>query len=297
MIDELRQIAIFAKTIEHGSFRAAAQALRLSPSVVSHHVAQLEERLGTALLYRSTRKLSLTPDGERMLLAARTMIEAAENGLHEISSHTDQPSGILRLTLPAILSESEIIRHLADFSDQYPLVQLSLDFSDDRRDLISDGYDIAIRAGDMKDSSLKAQLLFKFERRLVASQAYLAERASPKAPADLETWDWLELAPVWNKKTEFHNARKRSTVKKLNSRISTNSAQTLSHLACAGAGLAIIPQYLAAPQVAAGKLTFVLPDWSVDPISVFAVWPPNAPKDGLIKQLVNYLKDNLQQMQ
>ena len=90
MIDELRQIAIFAKTIEHGSFRATAQALRLSPSVVSHHVAQLEQRLGTALLYRTTRKLSLTPDGERLLHAAQAMIEAAEAGIQDITNKTEQ---------------------------------------------------------------------------------------------------------------------------------------------------------------------------------------------------------------
>lgn len=290
MIDELRQMAIFAKTVDHGSFRAAAAALRLSPSVVSHHVGQLEQRLGTALLYRSTRKLSLTPDGERMLLASRAMLEAAQAGLQDIASQTSLPSGLLRITVPAILAESSLAQHLAEFAIEHPQVQLSLDFSDTRRDLIADGYDIAIRAGDMKDSALKAQLLLAFERRLVAAKRYLDTQAKPLTPTDLEQCDWLEFAPIWQKKTEFRNGRRRCSVKKKQSRISTNNAQTMAHLARAGAGLAIIPEYLARRYIDSGDLEIVLPEWSVEAIKVYAVWPSNAPKDGLIKHLVKYLK-------
>jgi len=160
MLDELRQIAIFAKTVDHGSFRAAAQALRLSPSVVSHHVGQLEKNLGTALLYRSTRKLSLTPDGERLLEAAHNMINAAETGLQLISQQSNEHSGVLRVTVPALFTQSFLTEQLAEFTLEYPKVHLTLDFSEFRRDLIADGFDLAIRAGDMKDSSLKSQLLF-----------------------------------------------------------------------------------------------------------------------------------------
>jgi len=292
MLDELRQIAIFAKTVDHGSFRGAAGALRLSPSVVSHHVRQLEQRLGTALLYRSTRKLSLTPDGERLIVAARDMINAAESGLQDISNQTNQPSGILRITVPALLSHSALMDQFARFAVDYPQVQLSIDFSDTRRDLIADGYDIAIRAGEMKDSSLKAQRLFEFNRRLVASPVYLKSRPKPKTPSDLNDWDWLELAPVWNQKLEFRKARKRQTVAKSSFRISANSARALSQLARAGAGLAIIPEYLAQTLVDTGELEYVLGDWTVEPIKVYSVWPSNAPRDGLIQHLVKFIKSN-----
>lgn len=290
MLDDLRQIAIFAKTVDHGSFRAAAQALRLSPSVVSHHVGQLEERLGTALLYRSTRKLALTPDGERLLVAAQAMLEAAERGLQDISNHNSRPSGVLRITVPAMLAHSVLMDQLAKFSIEYPQVELSLDFSDSRRDLIADGFDMAIRAGQMKDSSLKAQLLFTFDRRLVASPAYLESRKAPKTPADLHTWDWLELAPVWHQKTEFRKGRRVKQVKR-QTRLSANSAQALVQLVRAGAGVAVVPEYLAEPHIANGELVNVLADWTVDPINVFVVWPPNAPRDGLIKHLVNFLRE------
>jgi len=290
MLDELRQIAIFAKTVDHGSFRAAAKALQLSPSVVSHHVGQLEQSLGTALLYRSTRKLSLTPDGERLLESAHDMIEAAESGLQLISNQNNQHSGVLRITAPAIFASSVLIDHIAEFGLEYPNVDLSLDFSEMRRDIIADGFDIAIRAGDMKDSALKAQKLFEFERRLVASRAYLSSRAIPKSPSDLSDWDWIELAPVRGKKVEFRKVRRRQTVQKLNSRINANSAQAVSQLARAGVGLAIVPEFTVKPLVTASELEYVLSDWTIDPINVFAVWPSNAPKDGLIKHLVNFIK-------
>lgn len=290
MLDELRQIAIFAKTVDHGSFRAAAQAMRLSPSVVSHHVGQLEDRLGTALLYRSTRKLSLTSDGERLLVAARVMLDAAESGIQEISHQTNQPSGMLRITVPALLSQSVLMDQLAEFALAYSQVKLSIDLSDARRDLLADGYDVAIRAGQMKDSSLKAQKLFEFERRLAASPAYIKSHTRPKSPKDLVEWDWLELAPVWNQKIEFRNERKRQSVSLKKTRISVNNAHALSYLARAGAGLAILPQYLTEPYIEAGELEYVLSDWSVRPINVFAVWPSNAPKDGLIKHLIKHLR-------
>jgi DNA-binding transcriptional LysR family regulator len=292
MLDELRQIAIFAKTVDHGSFRGAAAALRLSPSVVSHHVRQLEERLGVALLYRSTRKLSLTADGERLLVAARAMTEAVEAGLQDISNETNLPTGILRVTVPALLSHAGLIDQFAQFALDYPQVQLSIDFSDARRDLIADGYDVAIRAGEMKDSALKAQILFQFERRLVASPRYLKSRPTPKSPSELSDWDWLELAPVWNQKLVFRKSRKRQSVTKNNFRISANNAQALSQLARAGAGLAVVPEYLADPLIRTGELKTVLSGWAVEPIKVFSVWPSNAPKDGLIKHFTNFLKTN-----
>lgn len=291
MLDQLRQIAIFAKTIDHGSFRAAARALHLSPSVVSHHVTQLEKRLGVALIYRSTRKLSLTPDGERLLAAARAMIDAAEGGLQAVSNQTHQPSGVLRVTAPAVLAQSKLVDQFATFAIAHRNVQLSLDFSDVRRELIGDGFDVAIRMGWLKDSSLMARKLFDVRRRLVAAQSYLVTRPDPVSPRDLSDWDWLELAPVWSKKPEFRKAAQRVVVARPAPRISVNDAHALYGLTRSGAGLAIIPEFLAEADVVAGNLQYVLPDWTVSPVGVFAIWPPNAPRDGLVKHFVEFLAD------
>jgi DNA-binding transcriptional LysR family regulator len=294
MLDQLRQIAIFAKTIDHGSFRAAARAMHLSPSVVSHHVTQLEERLGTALIYRSTRKLSLTPHGETLIAAARAMIDAAEGGLQAVSDQARQPSGVLRVTAPAVLAQSKLVDQLAVFAIEHPNVQLSLDFSDVRRELIGDGFDVAIRMGWLKNSSLMSRKLFEVRRRLVAAPTYLTARPDPVSPDDLSGWEWLELAQVWLKKPEFVNGARRVVVERSAPRISVNDAHALYGLTRSGAGLAIIPEFLAEADVSAGTLQYVLPEWTVCPVGVFAVWPSNAPKDGLVKHFVEFLADKSQ---
>src|SRR5262245_62935400 len=115
MLDQLKALAVFAKVVECASFREAARALGLSPSVVSHHVAALERGLGQALLYRSTRRLALTPEGEALYGAARAMVDAAERGLDAAGAHGGEPAGSLRVTAPAMLAETEFCGDIAAF--------------------------------------------------------------------------------------------------------------------------------------------------------------------------------------
>ncbi|MGI9373016.1 MAG: LysR family transcriptional regulator [Hyphomicrobiales bacterium] len=289
MIDQLRQLAIFASAVEHGSFRAAAKDLRLSPSVVSHHISQLEEKLGTPLMYRSTRKLRLTPEGERLCGAAQEMIEAAEAGLSDISDQTRQFSGLLRVTVPAVLAQSSLLDQFAAFTQKYPRAQLSVDFSDLRRELIADGFDVAIRMGFLKDSAYFARKLFDVDRILVASPDYLNSHATPQLPSDLSNWAWIELVPVSQQKVIFKMGAKTSTVSRPISRVNVNSAYALSRFARAGAGLAILPGFMVQQELSAGRLHHVLPDWTVPAVGVYAVWPPNVPKNGLVKSFVEQL--------
>lgn len=290
MLDQLRQIAIFAKTIDHGSFRAAAKALRLSPSVVSHHITQLEEQLGVALLYRSTRKLSLTRDGERLIGAARKMMDAAEAGLQAVSERAPQPSGELRVTAPAVLAQSAIVKRIAEFSKTYPGVHLTLDFTDLRREVIGNGIDVALRMGWLKDSTLKARKLYDVDRCLIAAKSYLEARADPATPKDLEDWDWLELTQV-KLTSKFQKSGHQPITLKPSPNLSVNDAHALYHLARSGAGLAIIPEFLAHEDIAAGIIQKVLPDWNTYPVGVFAVWPPNAPKESLTALFVKFLAE------
>lgn len=289
MIDRLRQMAIFAKTIDHGSFRGAAKELRLSPSVVSHHISQLEENLGIALIYRSTRKLSLTRDGERLLIAARKMLQAVEGELQNLSATADVPSGELRLTVPSVLSHSSITERIAAFSIAYPRIQLSVDYSDTRRKLIDDGYDFAIRMGPKSRNSATSRSLFTVKRKLIASSSYLRSRPEIQEPNDLLSWDWITLAPVQSVPMKFSRKGERAVTIKPDTRMFTNDATALYRLARAGAGLAIVPEFLIEQDVAAGKIQQLLPDWGLPSIDVFAVWPANAPKHGIIHLALNAL--------
>ena len=287
MLDQLRQIAIFAKTIDHGSFRGAARELGLSPSVVSHHVSQLEEHLGVALIYRTTRKLALTQEGEQLLASTHPMFKAVESTLSELSNSETNPTGELRVTTPSILINSVLTDMLAAFSIEHRGVKLILEYSDERQDIITGGYDIAIRMAVKRKRSTSTRTLFKAERRLVASTGYLKNCPKVTKPQDLLSWDWIELSPVRHIKPTFRKARSKPVTIKPTPHIAANDALAVYHLARAGAGLAVVPDFLAKEGVISGVVKYVLPDWTLDPIEVYADWPSNAPKNGLINLLVD----------
>lgn len=293
MIDQLRQLAIFAKTIDHGSFRGAAGDLHLSPSVVSHHISQLEAHLGVALLYRTTRKLSLTPDGERLLSATRNMLAAVEGELADISSTGDAPSGELRITVPSLLAQSKFTDAIAAFAVEHPRVRLFMNYTDERKELLENGLDVAFRMSVKGQDSRTSRVLFEVERRLMGAASYVASRPVANSPTDVADWDWLSLSPVHNRGLSFEQSDKRRVKIKPNTKVTSNDAQSLYSLTKAGVGIAALPRFLATTEIADGSTVCVLPDWKLDPLKIYAEWPSNAPREGLIKRFVDHLSDEL----
>jgi len=292
MLNQLRQIAIFAKTVEHRSFRAAAKVLHLSPSVVSHHIAKLEEELGVALLYRSTRKLSLTSDGEALLVSAHAMIDSAEDFFNVATKQSTQLIGELSITLPAVLQQSDLLKHIGTFGKLHPNVDLKLDFSDIQKDLIKDGVDVAIRMGWLEDSGLKARKLYEVSRHVVASTRYLDSKPNKITVEEVETWDWIELSPIgFRKLYSFPNEPNRTFKPK--STIRLNSALAMGQLVLNDNGLAALPEFMIKDGIASGKLKYILPEINLEPIGIYAVWPANAPKGGMTSRFVEYLKNNI----
>ncbi|ABC30634.1 Transcriptional regulator [Hahella chejuensis KCTC 2396] len=289
MIDELRALAVFAKTVEAGSFRAAASALSLSPSVVSHHISGLETRLGVALLYRSTRRLSLTSEGERLFDHAKTMLAAAEAGLNAIIEQAAEPTGKLTITAPAVLARGPFTADVAAFALAFPKISLFINYSDIRQDLIRDGIDLAIRIGEMADSSLKSKKLFDLTRRLVAAPGYLKNRPTPNHPADLLQWEWIGLKMRPNYKL-LHSASGERQRIDFTPRITVDSIDAVCQLAAAGLGLATPPAFLVEDDLRNGRLCEPLPAWRVDTLGVYAVWPPNAARESLTYRFIQFLQ-------
>lgn len=289
MINNLRQIAIFATTIDHGSFRAAAKALKLSPSVISSQISDLEANLGVALIYRSTRSISLTKDGEDLLRSARIMMEAAESGIQSITAKASEPSGELKITLPAVLAHSQIIGQLSTFSKLYSNIQLTIDFSDTQKNLIKDGYDLSIRMGWLKDSALISKKLKDEKRILVASTEYVNSKPIPETPKDLSDWNWLELSAVKGIKHKFQHKTYGTKTVKPKSALAINDAFALYQFSKSGNGLASVPEFLAREDIKTGKMSQVLSEWQLDSLGIYAVWPQNAPKHGLTKILIEHL--------
>lgn len=283
MLDELRQIAIFAKTIEHGTFRAAAEELRLSPSVISHHIAQLEEKLGVALIYRSTRRMTLTQEGARLLSSATVMLDAVEAGLDDLRGQARDPVGELRVTLPSVLSQSRLIGDIAAFRLRYPRVNIHLDFTDERRDMIRDGYDLAIRMGPHRKRAPNRRTLFMTKRCLVAARSYLSGREPLRRPADLGGCDWVELAPARGIRTVLKKPGQTAVQITPQAGIVANDATAVYRLAQAGAGVGIVPDFL----IDRDRVMVLFPDWTLDPLGTYAEWPGNLPSNSPARLLVD----------
>ncbi|MEL7378559.1 MAG: LysR family transcriptional regulator [Pseudomonadota bacterium] len=290
MIDKLRSIAIFATVVDQGTFRAAAQALGLAPSRVSETVSSLEADLGVTLLYRSTRSLSLTQDGRLLYERARAMLSEAEQGLDALQPASDDPVGRLRITAPAFVTQSCLMDRFAGFAQLYPRVDLSFDFSDARRDLIRDGFDIGLRAGWLEDSGLMARSIGSEPRYLVAHPEFLARHEPVRHPSDLEALEWIGFA-MRGDQTEMHGPGGQTVRVAERARISVNSAAALYEFSTRALGLTDIPQTMAEQGIARGDLVRVLPDWELKPLGLYAVWPDQSRRENLTILFVRFLAE------
>ncbi|WP_028301600.1 LysR family transcriptional regulator [Oceanospirillum beijerinckii] len=297
MIDDLKAIAIFAETVRQGSFRGAAKVLGLSPSVVSYHVSQLEQRLGNALLYRSTRKLSLTHKGEVLYQHAQLMLNAAQSGLEQIMPENAEPSGKLSISLPSVLSQSYISKEIAAFALRYPKVELNIMSTDTRQHLIKEGIDLAIRIGEMGDSSLKAKRLGAIKRKLVCSRALWQQQCQNQdqtdgtSPHRLETLPWIKLAMLPNSRTLIRPDGEKIRLH-FHSQTTVNDVTLMTQLCKHGLGIATPPDYLIEHALADGSVIELLPDWQVESIPFYGVWPANASMNSNARHLLSYLSDN-----
>lgn len=292
MIDDLKSMAVFVEAIKQGSFRGAAKTLGLSAPSISYNISELEKRLGCALIYRTTRKLSLTHEGEQLFIHAKKMLESAEQGIQALQKTQQDLRGHLRVTITSALLNSKVSRAVADFAHANPLINLSINFTDQQEDIVANAIDVAIRAGKLEDSSLKCKRLGSIERKLVCSKSYYENKQAPKHPKDLQQWDWINL-----KMMPQHRMLKRraeAAVKAFGkNRISLNSVESASVFCRYGFGLATPPEELVRHSINDGSLLEVLPDWKVDPIDFYALWPNNASPSSLTRKLIKFLETTL----
>lgn len=289
MIDILRPIAAFTVVVETGSFRAAAAKLGLSPAVVSHHVSTLEKRFDVPLLYRTTRKLTLTDTGREVAELGRTICDAGSAAYDTLQNRSSEPTGLLRVTAPAVFQYGPFLTDVSEFLKDHPSVRLQLDFSDKTVDLIDEGYDAAIRIGKLEDSALIARRVVGGSQVICAAPSYLDGMELPKAPADLAS---LELIKAPGQTGNFklrHKLEVQADVDvKCTVRASVSTGYAAMRMALDGAGLVLLPRYLVR-DILGQSLIEVLPDWSAPEFSAYAVWPRNVGARSLAKAFVNHL--------
>ncbi|HEY6898925.1 MAG TPA: LysR family transcriptional regulator [Rhodocyclaceae bacterium] len=272
---EPNDLLIFARVAEAGSFSRAAERLGLPKSTVSRRVAFLEEQLGERLMLRTTRRLALTEFGQQLLEHAR-QVAAEVDSVKALSEHRQaRPSGRLRVSMPSDFATLLLTDMLAAFIAMHPAVSLELDLSPRRVDLLGENFDLALRMGDLPDDTLlAARRIAVFSGGLYAAPAYLAERGDPASPEELAQHDGLRLLGRNGEPVGWTLRKGEQTWEGVpTGRAAANVPNMLINLALAGAGIAAVPDQLAAPSVRRGELRRVLPEWSTPAHTAWAVFP------------------------
>ncbi len=276
---DANDLLLFARVAESGSFSRAAERVQLPKSTVSRRVAALEKRLGEQLLQRSTRKLSITDFGMGVLDHARALAAEVE-GAQALAQHRQaKPSGRLRVSMPGDFAMSALPQMLSNFVQEHPAIQLELDLSPRRVDLIGENFDLAVRMGDLlDDSQLAARRLAEMTMGLYAVPSYLKAVGEPRTPDDLLDLHGLLLLKRNGDAQEWSLTRgegatcehwEGAPVK----RTLANSPEVLLSMALAGHGVVAVADFYARLRVASGVLTRVLPGWCLPAGNCWAVFP------------------------
>lgn len=290
MIDHLRQMAIFARVVDEGSFRAAARDIGLAPSRISETVSELEAYLGTTLLYRTTRKITLTNEGRLFYGRVVEMLRSAEAGLNELNALSLDPVGALRISMPAFMAAGPLSKAIATFAGLHPNVAISITYTDHKLNLIEGGFDLSIRAGWLQDSAMMSRKLADGQRILVAGTEYARTRVVPQRPSDMEDWDWIRFRQRPDT-TEFTSTTGEIEKVTGNAQIEVDAIDAVYLFATQNMGATVLPSFLAERGMAEGKLTPLLPDWTLKPLGIYAVWPDKSRRESLTLLFIRYLAE------
>ncbi|PHS79157.1 MAG: LysR family transcriptional regulator [Rhodospirillaceae bacterium] len=284
----------FTAVVKAGSFTKAAERLGISKSFVSKQVSQLENTLGTRLLHRSTRKLSLTDEGEQFYNHCNLIVSEAEKAKAEIVDGRQNPRGRIRITVPQSLIISNAGKVLLNFQDIYPEIEIEIIASGASKDIIDDGIDLALRIGQIEDSTLICRKLSECVFQTVASPQYVRQYGKPETPIDLTHHNCLiyassKLSSNWpfrlpNGKEIKVNAR---------GKLSCNDGHLILKAALEGKGIAFAPSILFQPYIDEGKLTLLLPEYAQPPVSISALYPSNRNLPRRVRVLIDYLSEHL----
>ncbi len=270
-MDRFRAIQAFVSVAECGGFAAAARDLGMSPPAVTRAVAMLEDRLGTRLFVRTTRSVRLTESGTRFLADSHRILHDLEEAEEAAVGSHAAPRGALHVTAPVLFGRMIVTPIVGDFLDQYPLVSARTSFLDRVVNLMDEGVDVAIRIGELPDSSMSAIRAGTVRRVMVAAPDYLSANGTPRHPDDLSGHQLIQpLAMQGSTDWRFQDKGKPLTVH-APSRLRMNTNDAVIELAVRGWGLSRLLSYQVAPQLAGGQLQAVLDDFELPPLPVHVV--------------------------
>ncbi|MCG8421735.1 MAG: LysR family transcriptional regulator [Proteobacteria bacterium] len=284
---------MFVRVVDEGSFSAAGRALGLVPSTVSKQISRLEDRLGSRLLSRSTRRIHLTEAGQAFYVRCAAILADIDDAERSISEMSGVPRGTLRVSGTVGFTKSQVIPRLHRFLSRYPELQIEFDLSDRVVDLLAKGYDLALRIGTLEGSSLVARKLASNRRVVCAAPAYLERHGAPQRPSELCEHNCLILTTSTSFNEWEFNTDEGPRVIRVSGNFRVNHGDALHQALLAGIGLARIAVWLVGPDIEAGRLIRVLPNHEQESTAVYAIYPHRRHLAPKVRAFVDFLAEEL----
>ncbi len=293
-MDAFSDIAFFSLLVRKGSLTAAAQELGVTTPAVSRRLALLESRLGIRLLNRTTRRIAVTNEGEIYLAEGRRILGDLEELEQKVSEGQALPRGLLRVNASFVFGRERIAPAIAVFSAKYPEVEVQLHLSDRPVNLIEDGFDVCIRFGEVPDARVIARKIATNRRLLCASPEYLKQHGMPKTPHELELHRCIVIRQsdaaygTWH----LHSGTHQELIK-VRGPVSTNDGDVAVDWARRGLGILMRASWHITPDLQAGRLIEVLPEWKLPPADIYAVFPIKANLSAKVRTFVDHLVESI----
>jgi DNA-binding transcriptional LysR family regulator len=294
-MDLLGSMKMFVAVVEGGSFAAAADKLEISRAMVSKQIQKLEEHLGTRLMNRTTRRLSLTETGRAFYERSVQIVSDVEEAEQIAGQMTRDPQGVLRVTIPLSYGQHRLAAIIGDYIHAYPRVQLDISLSDRKVDLVDEGFDLAIRIGALPQSDLIARKIGGVRSIVCAAPSYLARMGAPEFPADLGAHACLGYTLTgtgadWRLEAS-HGA---VVVVPISGPIRADNGDIIRLAALRGAGIVFQPHFIVGDDIEAGRLVRLLPEWQSAELGVYAVYPSRKHLSAKVRTFVDFLVEALQ---
>lgn len=294
-MNKVQEMATFVAVVEAGSFIGAVASLGLSKPAVSRHVGDLEQRLGVRLLQRTTRRLSLTQEGQAFYLRCKEILATIDEAENEISTRSGEPSGLLRINAPLTFGVMHLAPLWGGFARQYPQVSLDVTLSDRVVDLIDEGYDLAVRIGTLQTSALVSRKLASTRMLLCASPGYLAEHGTPNHPAELSQHRTISYT-YWSGREEWHFTGPQGPVSvRTKACLHANNGDTCCAAARDHLGIVLQPSFLVYRDLRSGALVELMPAYRAAELNIYAVYPTRKHLPLKVRRAVDFLVDAFSQ--
>lgn len=286
-------IPVFVAVVESGSFSLASERLGMTKSAVSKRISGLEDNLGTRLFHRSTRKLTLTESGEQFSDYARNSVYIAQQGITAATLNQGSPKGTLKINAPMTFSRLHLAPHLKEFLDLYPDIRVILSMDDKVVDMIEGAYDVGIRIGELKDSSLIARKLAKCNSVVCAAPEYLQRAGIPNTPHDLKNhnciyYSLFQAGVEWT----FLEADKKLKVEPTGNFI-VNNSDVICEMLLQGLGICQMPTFIVQRYLNTGQLVQILTNYDLPDHSIFAVYPERRYMPEKVRVFIDFIEEKL----